>query len=168
MASGRQNQLAKQVGEYLIASELCRRDLIATTFTGNVPHYDIIASNFEGRHLAIQVKTIRRGHWQLDIRNYADVQLNNGKQKIGKSCQSPIRNLIVIFLLLKEYGSDEFYIMKWSDVQSNLVKRYKQYLDDHEGRRPKNANSFHTVIGIKEISSFKDKWDIITNILSHS
>jgi hypothetical protein len=27
------------VGEYLVAAEVCRRGLIATTFTGNVPHY---------------------------------------------------------------------------------------------------------------------------------
>jgi len=41
-------QLTKQVGEYLVAAEVCRRGLIATTFTGNVPHYDIIASNTTG------------------------------------------------------------------------------------------------------------------------
>ncbi len=45
MATGRDNQLKKQAGEYLVAAEMCRRGFIATTFTGNVPHYDIIASN---------------------------------------------------------------------------------------------------------------------------
>jgi hypothetical protein len=58
MATGRDNQLTKQVGEYLVAAEVCRRGFIATTFTGNVPHYDIIASNASGRHQAIQVKAI--------------------------------------------------------------------------------------------------------------
>jgi hypothetical protein len=50
MATGRDNQLTKQVGEYLVAAEVCRRGFIATTFTGNVPHYDIIASDGSGRH----------------------------------------------------------------------------------------------------------------------
>lgn len=52
MATGRDNQRTKQVGEYLVAAEVCRRGFIATTFTGNVPHYDIIASNATGRHQA--------------------------------------------------------------------------------------------------------------------
>jgi len=49
MATGRSNKLVGQTGEYLVAAELLRRGLIATTFTGNVPHYDIIASDETGR-----------------------------------------------------------------------------------------------------------------------
>ena len=45
MATGRSNKLVGQTGEYLVAAELSRRGHIATTFTGNVPHYDIIASD---------------------------------------------------------------------------------------------------------------------------
>jgi hypothetical protein len=42
MATGRQMKLVGQTGEYLVAAELGRRGLIATTFTGNVPDYDIL------------------------------------------------------------------------------------------------------------------------------
>ena len=41
MGTGRSNKLVGQTGEYLVTAELSRRGLIATTFTGNVPHYDI-------------------------------------------------------------------------------------------------------------------------------
>ncbi len=58
MATGRQNKLVGQTGDYLVASELSRRGLIATTFTGNVPHYDIIASNDKGKHISVQVKNV--------------------------------------------------------------------------------------------------------------
>ncbi len=51
--SGRATKLTGQVGEYLVAAELARRGLIATTFTGNVPHYDIIASDERGRHVGL-------------------------------------------------------------------------------------------------------------------
>jgi hypothetical protein len=51
MATGCSTQITKQVGEYLVAAEICRRGFIATTFTGNVPHYDI-ASDERGGHLA--------------------------------------------------------------------------------------------------------------------
>ena len=49
MATGRSTKLVGQAGEYLVASELSRRGLIATIFTGNVPHYDIIASDEKGK-----------------------------------------------------------------------------------------------------------------------
>jgi hypothetical protein len=50
MGSGRNNKLVGQTGEYLVAAELSRRVLITTTFTGNVPYYDIIATNEKGKH----------------------------------------------------------------------------------------------------------------------
>jgi len=78
MASGRHTQLVKQVGEYLVAAEVCRRGFIATIFTGNVPDYDIIASNSAGGHQAIQVKAITsNSSWQFDIRKFADFQLRH-------------------------------------------------------------------------------------------
>jgi hypothetical protein len=49
VATGRSNKLVGQTGEYLVAAELSRRGLIATTFTGNVPDYDIIASEKWGQ-----------------------------------------------------------------------------------------------------------------------
>jgi hypothetical protein len=48
MATDRSNHLTKQTGEYLVAAELSRRGYIATTFTGNVPDYDIVAVDDQG------------------------------------------------------------------------------------------------------------------------
>ncbi len=45
MATGRNMQLTKMIGEYLLCAELCRRGLLATTLTGNVPEFDILASD---------------------------------------------------------------------------------------------------------------------------
>jgi hypothetical protein len=53
MATGRHNKLVGQTGKYLVATELSRRNLIATTFTGNVPHYDIYASDEAGHHVSV-------------------------------------------------------------------------------------------------------------------
>jgi Holliday junction resolvase-like predicted endonuclease len=65
MTTGRNNKLAGATGEYLVAAELSRRGMIATTFTGNVPHYDIIASDETGRHVSVQVKASRGTSWQF-------------------------------------------------------------------------------------------------------
>ena len=65
MAKGRSNKFVGQTNEYLVAAELSRRGLIATTFTGNVPPYDIIASDESGRHVSVQVKASRGTSWQF-------------------------------------------------------------------------------------------------------
>jgi len=65
MASGLSNKLVGQTGEYLVAAELSRRGLIATTFTGNVPDYDIVASDQKGIHVSVQVKASRSSCWQF-------------------------------------------------------------------------------------------------------
>ena len=97
MAKGRQNILVGQTGEYLVASELSRRGLIATTFTGNVPHYDIIASNESGKHISIQVKTISKSTWQFgDISKFVDIKFRGKKQIVGKCKKSPINNLVFV------------------------------------------------------------------------
>lgn len=49
MSEGRQNQLTKQVGEYLACAELCRRGYITTSFTGNVPDFDVLVVNDENK-----------------------------------------------------------------------------------------------------------------------
>lgn len=61
MSNGRGNQLTKQVGEYLVAAELARRGFLAATFTGNVPHYDILATDAGGCTLPIQVQGFNVG-----------------------------------------------------------------------------------------------------------
>ncbi len=61
VTTGQRMQQIKQAGEYLVAAELCRRGFIATTFTGNVPHYDIIAADNQEHDVHIQVKAIGSG-----------------------------------------------------------------------------------------------------------
>jgi len=136
MATGRDVQLTKQVGEYLVAAEVCRRGFIATTFTGNVPHYDIIASNASGGHQAIQVKAIRGSSWQFDIRVFVDVQLEGKRQILGRPAQPPYPGLICVFVRLRRYGTDEFYILTWEDLQKVAIAHHRQFLARHGGIRP--------------------------------
>ena len=65
MATGAGMQQAGQAGEHYVAAELCRRGAYAVTFSGNIPNFDIIASNREQtRAFQIQVKTKRtKGAW---------------------------------------------------------------------------------------------------------
>ena len=167
MATGRHNKLVGQAGEYLVASELSRRGMIATTFTGNVPHYDIIASNEEGRHLSIQVKTISGSAWQFArIDNYVEIRFEDRAQIVGKIHPSPVENLIYVFVKLAEYGSDRFFICTWSELCNVLSQHHSDYLANHGGERPKRWDSLHAAISVTHISHFEDRWDLIEGLLT--
>lgn len=161
MATGRSIQLTKQVGEYLVAAELCRRDWIATTFSGNVPAYDIVASNEKGKSVLIQVKTIKSNSWQLNIQAFAEFVIRNKKQIFKKLKPTPTRNLICVFVQLSPDGRDKFYIFSWTRLQSLLVSGYRKYLAEHGGRRPKKFDSFHCALDPSKIQHYKDNWELI-------
>lgn len=163
MASGRKNQLTKQIGEYLVAAELCRRGLIATTFTGNVPDFDIIATNERFQAISIQVKTIWSGSWQLDASKYLVIEINNGVQKVidKKLLSDHDHDLICVFVHLINQGDDEFYIFSLKDLQQIIFEHYNQNLMRQKGVRPRNPNSTHTAINTDNLKTFKDNWKLI-------
>jgi hypothetical protein len=100
MPTGRGTKLTGAVGEFLVAAELCRRNLLATPFAGNVPHYDVIASGERGGHLAIQVKAINGSNWQFDIRQFLNVQFDGQRQLLGEPKPEPYPGLRCILVAL--------------------------------------------------------------------
>ena len=166
MATGRQNKLVGQTGEYLVASELSRRGLIATTFTGNVPHYDIIASTEKGRHISVQVKTISGLTWQFArIDQFVEIKFNKHVQIVGECLPSPVNNLVFVFVKLGNYGSDKFYICTWSELTEIVSQNHSEYLAKHNGVRPKRWDSLHSAISEKHIAHFENRWDLIEKLL---
>ena len=162
MATGRQNKIVGQTGEYLVASELSRRGLIATTFTGNVPHYDIIASNEKGKHVSVQVKTISRSTWQFaKVDQFVEVNFEERVQIVGNCLPSPVINLVFVFVKLVSYGSDKFYICTWPELAEIVSQNHSEYLAKHNGVRPKKWDSLHGALSEKHISQFEDRWGLI-------
>ena len=72
MQKGLQNKLVGQAGEYLVCAELARRGLIATSFTGNVPEFDLIVADETLRTIPIQVKTSRGNSWRTRADSWMD------------------------------------------------------------------------------------------------
>jgi len=166
MATGRSNKLVGQTGEYLVAAELSRRGLIATTFTGNVPHYDIIASDETGRHVSVQVKTALAGGWQFaDVTHFFDIEFDGHRQIVGRRKPCPVRRLIVVFVKLEADGDDRFYILPWERLALLLKKRHVAYLERQGGIRPKRWDSLHSAISEKTLQPYKDRWEAIENAL---
>ena len=64
MVTGRSTQLARQIGEHLVAAELGRMRFIATPFAGNVPNFDLLVANEAGTAIPVEVKAINGPSWQ--------------------------------------------------------------------------------------------------------
>ena len=143
MATGRQVQLTKQVGEYLVAAELSRRGLLTATFAGNVPDYDIVATGGHGQTALVQVKAIAGPSWQFDIRTFADVRCQAGAQTMGQQTTPPAGGVVCVLVRLQPDGADRFYVLRC-----------------HGGRRPKRADSFHTALRETHIEPFLDNWSL--------
>ena len=162
MATGRSNKLVGQTGEYLSAAELSRRGLIATTFTGNFPHYDIIASDEDGRHVSVQVKASRGASWQFsNITQYSDITFDGKRQIVGEAKLCPVRRLIVTFVKIEKNGNDRFYILPWQCLRDLLIKEHKAFLAKHGGIRPRRWDSLHCAISEMTLYPYRDKWDTI-------
>jgi hypothetical protein len=162
MAAGRSNKLVAQTGEYLTAAELSRRGLIATTFTGNVPHYDIIASDGAGRHVSVQVKASRGPSWVFgNITQYCEITFDGTRQVVGDKKPCPVRRLIMTFVRIDDDGNDRFYILPWERLRDLLVDHHKAFLARHNGTRPKKWDSLHSAIAESELQPYRDKWETI-------
>ena len=163
MGKGRSNKIVGQTGEYLVAAELSRRGMIATTFTGNVPYYDIIASDENGRHAAIQVKAIRGGSWQFDLRHFCGISFRGRKQILGRKVENPIRRLVCVLVVIDKTDkrNDRFFICTWRQLRDLIVVRHKSYLARHGGSRPVSPKSYHTALDIQALRRFAGKWPVI-------
>jgi hypothetical protein len=100
VATGRGNQLTKQAGEYIVAAELSRRGFVATTFTGNVPAYDIVAVDDQGGHALVQVKAIAGESWQFNVKHFSDVVFEGPKQIVRGPLAAPYPDLICVMIQL--------------------------------------------------------------------
>jgi len=167
MATGRSNQLIKQIGEYLVACELARRELIVATFSGNVPDFDLIATDSKGSSCPVQVKTASNGTWQFSVDKFADVTLHGKKQIIGLPKPQIIPDLICVFVIAGDtYGEDQFFILEWEKVQQIVIANHRRWLEAHGGVRPKKPESMHCAIKKEDLKDYQNNWDLISNRFS--
>jgi hypothetical protein len=165
MASGRDIQLNKQIGEYLAACELARRGLLVATFSGNVPDFDIIAGNAKGQSIPIQVKTIRGGQWQFSLDRFAKIRFKDKKQILGSKVSARVPHLLCILILATDYGKDRFFILEWEQLRDIVISSYSSWLASKGGVRPMNFKSLHCSVSPEQLSMFENQWSKITERL---
>ncbi len=171
MKTKHNNQLTRQIGEHLVVSKLGRLGILATPFAGNVPDFDVLASDLSGHSLPLQVKTINGGSWQfnakmfLEIEQQGDCQVVKGEKKL----RNP--DLVCVFVLLKPDERDEFYILPLRTLQQYCLNIYhdKDSKGDsfpREVRRRKNPNSTHCAVRPRDLQEYRVKedrdWSLVT------
>jgi|SRR5579862_2138999 len=169
MSTGRKNKLAGQIGEFLVCAELGRRGLIATTFSGNVPTFDVLAADEHCNTLPIQVKASRGDSWTSDARTWmqitldadSQVQINRGPQII----ENPDLIYVHVAIAPLTGGKDQFFILTRRQLQEAATKRYSAWMDARGWRRPRTPESFDCRYWIEDLEPFRDNWNLITEKL---
>ena len=168
MATGHSNKITGQIGEYLCCAELGRRGLIATTFTGNVPDYDLLVCTENLASLAIQVKTSRSDSWRsradywlnIEFDEESKCQVNLGEKEISNP------TLIYICVVLgSDRGGDRFFICEKKDIQSACITSYCRWMDPKDWKRPRNYKSLDNRYEVNDLLPFEDNWDLVAERL---
>lgn len=164
--SGRANRLTGQIGEYVVAAELARQGLLATTFAGNVPHYDIVASDVSGRHVSVQVKASTGNSWQFSMDRFCEVHFRGNRQILGKAHPTPVRRLVTVLVMLGARGvPDRYFVTSWLQLRKVAISHHREWLRQHGGRRPKNPLSLHTAISASQLGRYENCWKTVERSL---
>ena len=153
MATGAGMQQTGQAGEHYVAAELCRRGAYAVTFSGNIPNFDIIASNKEQtRVVHIQVKAKRtKGVWQAST--------DHGKPSWKPKDEIRFWVLVDLYKPLGELP--DFYIMPEYWIQNDIHKNHTAYWAKHISKQSNGPQSKHHGISIERVERWKGRWDIL-------
>jgi hypothetical protein len=171
MSSGRGNKLAGQIGEYLVCAELGRRGFIATPFSGNVPSFDVLATDELCRTVPIQVKATRSDNWPSDARKWMDIEFDRdtGVQKcVGPTLISNPELIYVCVAISSPGGRDRFFVLTVADLQRVCIDGYSRWMDERRWKRPRSPESYDCRYGLDAISQFEDNWDLIIHRLRTS
>ena len=173
MQKGINNKLAGQIGEYLVCAELGKRGYIATSFTGNVPEFDLIVANDKLKTIPIQVKTSRSANWPTRANLWIDIEIDDKNKKQIDNGNSIISNpdLIYICVALADIEKDErdrFFILKKSDIQKIASKNYRDWMNPKQWKRPRNYKSLDNRYYIKDLLEYENNWQLIEEEINHS
>ena len=150
--------------QFFIAGELCRRNLVAVTTTGNCPNTDILCSNKAGTAFVhIQVKTFVPGNRTCSVGRKAE-------QNVGKSF------FWILGGIPKPDSQAEFtyYVIPSEDMARNICENHKTWLDS-PGKKgqphdPENKVRTVTLPPYKhsngwDLNQYKGRWDLIEKLL---
>ena len=173
MKKGLNNRLAGQIGEYLVCAELGKRGYIATSFTGNVPEFDLIVANDNLDTIPIQVKTSRGHSWPTTVSLWINIDIDEiDKKQIDVGNQTILNpDLIYVCVALSKPDSkekDRFFILRKKELQLICADNYRAWMTKHNWKRPKNYKSLGNRYYIDNMLTYENNWKLIEHYLNKS
>jgi hypothetical protein len=141
-------------GEYFVAAQLQRLQVVASVTYGNAKRADVVAfSEYSDRAVVIEVKTTQRHQWVVG----------------GKVPDKSDKPWVFVHLPISANESPSFYIIKQTDLNeiiTPLSQKYRQnFLEKHGqeyGERPGVINISRVLL---ESNKCKDNWSVIIDQL---
>ena len=174
MASGLENRLTGQVGEFLVCAQLGRLGVVATPFAGNVPGFDVIAAGPGHATVPIQVKTSHGPSWVTRIDRWLRVAYDPRRRRHVFDGRSRLRNpgLIHVFVALGPDGRGadpstrqaKFFVLTARAVQDIIRRDYLRAMKPRGFRRPQNPSSMHWALLAKDLEPYAERWDLVLNL----
>lgn len=163
----------RQVGEHLVCAEVGRRGLTATPFSGNVPTFDVLATDDQCRTVPIQVKASSGSNWRSDARQWMDLVLNdNDVQENRGTLKIENPNLIYVCVSVASAdvpgSKDRFFVLTHYDLQQACIARYTAYMKPIGWKRKKRFDCYECRYRITDIERHEDKWQLIKDRLAAS
>ena len=155
--------LRGSAGQYFVAGELSRRNLIAAITLGHCPNTDILCSNIRGdRSVHIQVKTFVPGAAGCAVGM-------KGELEFAEFAQS----FFWVLAGIPQKNSDEnpiYYVIPSADMAKNVRECFEKWasMPGHDRQNKfrkvflppkKNRNGW-------ELSSYENRWDLIEQQLA--
>jgi len=154
-------QLARQIGESLVVTELGRRGIVATSFAGNVPDIDLLAYK-DGSSIHLQVKSVRTGSVSFDANRFLLIEFDEDKQIVRGPDPNIDGDLIYVFVSIgNSAGEDRLFILEQRQLQEIVRANHTAWLGKHGGVRPRNPQSTHVSVNLAQLAEFEDYWSLI-------
>jgi hypothetical protein len=167
MASGRNNKLVGQIGEFLACAELGKRGLIATPFSGNVPHFDILIADENMQTLPIQVKASMSPSWPTQSTEWMDLSFDHTDQVQiyhgPKAISHP--DLIYVNVFIQQDAKDRFFIFTKQQLQRAVIRDFSAWMIKNNWKRPKNWLSTDARYSLESIQEYENNWSLIEDRL---
>jgi hypothetical protein len=140
-----------QAGEYFVAAEICRRGGTATTFTANMPGFDIVAGDAAGnRQVQISVKAKNtQSFWTTDGVRDAEARPGGEVPRFW------------VFVDLSGGRSPEYYVVPDKFARYSIRRMYSEYQERYEAKHGHRRDSPIHGVRVKDIAESRDCWDIL-------
>jgi len=164
-----------RLAEHLVCAELGRRGLVATTFTHNIPKFDLVVVDDNCCMLPIQVKGTNDLSWTFDADKLMEINFDEEKQTqsiVGiKACSDP--ELIWVCVVVKpptnpseSQPRDQFFICTKRKIHQICVNNYRMMLERYGGHRPRKWKSLRYFWSTADLGEFENKWETIRERMS--